>query len=85
MNKQKISDIEVGSRVFVYACGALKEYEVTSFRILDCGDELRGEVEAKVVKDKGALGGIQKFYLDTFIKGINEAQDMKISDIRRDG
>ena len=82
---KKIGDIEVGSRVFCNACGALKEYEVVAFRIVEWSDGFRGEVETKVVKSKGVLGGTQKFFLDQFIAGVEEAQDMKISDIRRDG
>ena len=73
MNK----NIEVGSKVFVYSCGALKEHEVVSFGITECGGELVCEVRTKMGKNKDP----QKFFLNGCIEGIKAAQDMKISEI----
>ena len=74
MNK----NIEVGSKVFIYSCGALMEHEVVSFGIIDFGGEFVCEVRTKAGKNKNP----QKFFLDDFIIGIKAAQDMKISEIR---
>lgn len=73
MNK----NIEVGSKVFVYSCGALMEHEVVSFGIIESGGELVCEVRTKMGKNKNP----QKFFLNSFIEGIKVAQDMKISEI----
>ena len=81
---KKINTVDVGSRVFVNAVGSLCEYEVIAIRITNFCGELRGEVEAKMVKTDNKLGNPLKFSLEQFITGIYEAQDMKISDIRRE-
>ena len=74
----KFPTLEVGSRVFVKWCDTVKEHQIVAFRILNSNGELRAEVETRM----GKSGSPQKFYLDTFMRGISEAQDMKISDIR---
>lgn len=75
--------IEIGSRVFCNALGALTEYEIVAFRLLPFDKELRCEVEARPVKEKGELGSPLKFFLESFVNGMYEAEDMKISDIKR--
>ena len=77
IENERFPTLEVGSRVFVNSCGALKEHKIVAFRILNSNGELRCEVETEMGKN----GTPQKFYLDTFLEGIVEAQDMKISDI----
>lgn len=74
----KFPTLEVGSRVFVKWCDTVKEHQIVAFRILNSNGELRPEVETKM----GKRGDPQKFYLDTFMRGISEAQDMRIADIR---
>ena len=78
IENERFPTLEVGSRVFVNSCGALKEHKIVAFRILNSNGELKCEVETEMGKN----GNPQKFYLDTFLKGIVEAQDMRISDIR---
>ena len=78
IENKRFPTLEVGSRVFVNSCGALREHQIVAFRIINSNGELKCEVETKMGKN----GDPQKFYLDTFLKGIVEAQDMRISDIR---
>ena len=71
--------VEVGSRVFVKTSnGTVKEHQIEAFRILNMNGELRVEVVTKM----GKRGDTQKYFLDTFLRGISEAQDMRIADIR---
>ena len=77
MVSKKFPTLEVGSRVYVKSVGSLKEHTIVAFRIINCSGELTCEVETKM----GKRGDPQAFYLDTFLKGIEAAQDMKISDI----
>lgn len=78
------NNIEIGSRVFCNALGALSEYEIIDFRLLEKENgNYQGEVVTRPVKQKGKLGEILRFPLDMFIKGMEDAQNMKISDIRR--
>ena len=71
--------VEVDSRVFVkISNGTVKEHQIEAFRILNMNGELRVEVVTKM----GKSGNTQKYFLDTFLMGICEAQDMRIADIR---
>ena len=79
MVNKNFPDLVVGSRVFVYAAGALQEHKIKAFKISNYNGELRGYIETEV----GEKGYPQKMSLDVFIKGIEAAQDMKISDITR--
>lgn len=77
MINKNFPTLEVGSEVYVASCGALRKHKILSFRILNLDGELVCEVETEMGKNRV----IQKMYLDTFLKGIDAAQDMKISDI----
>ena len=79
MVNKNFPDLAVGSRVFVYVSGALREHKITAFKISNHNGELRGDIETEM----GEKGYPQKMSLDLFIKGIEAAQDMKISDITR--
>ena len=79
MINENFPTLNVGSKVFVFGAGALEEHTITAFHILNCSGELKCQVETEV----GAKKYPRSCYLDTFIKGIETAQDMKISDIRR--
>ena len=84
MSENKIGDIEIGSRVFLREGDNVREYEVIAFKILDWGNEMRGEVTTRIVKHKGELGIVQKFFYDNFLQKLADAQTMKISAIKRD-
>ena len=76
-----MKSIEVGSKVFVYVPAVVRLYEIVAFRLVEFSDGLRCEVEAKYQLRDGSEA-INKFFLDTFIEGMNTARDMKISDIQ---
>lgn len=80
MGDKKMPDLKVGSRVFVYACGALKMYEITGFRIVSSTDGMHGQVDTVSISANHTESP-HTFSLDLFIKGINAAMDMKIKDI----
>lgn len=80
MSDKNMPDLKVGSRVFVYSCGALKMYEITGFRIVSSTDGMRGQVDAVAI-NANHTESPHTFSLDLFIKGINAAMDMKIKDI----
>lgn len=79
MVNENFPTLNVGSKVFVYGAGALEEHTITKFSIVNSSGELKCLVESEV----GAKKYPRSCYLDTFIHGIEAAQDMKISDIRR--
>lgn len=80
MVNTKIDNLIVGSKVFVYSMNALRQYEIISFRISNHNGELRCDIEAEYTT-RGGVAQRHKFPLDLFIRGIEAAQDMKISDI----
>lgn len=67
--------LKVGSRVFIKAMGALREYTITSF----CIRNIDGKLVCEIRVENGGNGFV--FFLDSFIKGVEEAQEMKIGDI----
>lgn len=71
-----IRTLKEGDRVFINSCGALKEYTIVGFRILQEED---GTFVTKV--DTTCKGSPYEFTLDLFVKGMKEALDMKISQI----
>ena len=75
MVNKRFPTLNVGSRVFINAMGALREYMITSF----CIRNIDGELICEVMTENN--GNTFKFFLDSFIKGIEEAQNMKIGDI----
>jgi hypothetical protein len=77
MINKNFPTLEVGSEVYVASCGALRKHKILSFRIRNSSGELKCEIETEMGKERA----IQKMSLDTFLKGIEKAQDMKISDI----
>ena len=80
---KEFGHIEVGSRVFVCAMGALREYKIDKIFLADDGKGgLKGKVEASFI-DRHGICNPHSFSLDGFIEGILAAQDMKISDIDR--
>lgn len=82
MSDKNMPDLKVGSRVFVYACGALRMYEITGFRIIDGTDGMHGQVDTVAISaSPNRTESPHTFSLDLFIKGINAAMDMKIKDI----
>ena len=79
MVNENFPTLSVGSKVFVYSAGALEEHTITAFHIANSNGELKCYVESEVGPKKYP----RSCSLDTFIHGIEVAQDMKISDIRR--
>ena len=79
MVNENLLTLSVGSKVFVYSAGALEEHTITAFHIANSNGELKCYVESEVGPEKYP----RLYSLDTFIHGIEVAQDMKISDIRR--
>lgn len=85
-NKEKIyyvdknfPTLEVGSKVYVkISNGAVRVHQIEAFRILNYNGELRVEVVTRMGRDEI----MQKYFLDTFLIGISEAQNMRIADIR---
>lgn len=77
MINKNFPTLEVGSEVYVASCGALRKHKILNFRIRNSNGELECEVETEMGKNRV----IQKMCLDTFLRGIEKAQDMKISDI----
>ena len=73
-------NIGIGSCVFVYAMGCVRLYQVIDIYIIDTESGLKGEVKAKHLTHNGGET-TYKFFLDSFIKGINEAKDKKVSEI----
>ena len=65
--------LERGSEVIIYACGALMKCRITDIVIRN----EEGELTCYVLTNNAHI-----FPVDLFIKGIEEAQDMKIGDIR---
>ena len=77
-----MSDLDVGSRVFLKYDGKVKEYEITRIHIPEWSDGFRPEVCVRCLTS-GYGQQEFKFFLEDFLAYLKGAQGMRRRDIDR--